>query len=500
MTNRTRLAVAAVAVAAVLGTVAYAVRHRQQRAAKAHAAHRLPQRPPVQLNVSDLAPEPSAWIDVHAPEKAWKALRTNAWLGRAADAPLGQGLAAGWSGFLGTKGADLAGAFDGAVLDLVAGPLLGDPFRVVYYGGPSATGAPAVLVPKPSSRAKGAFELLEAAARNGSFEAPRCPGPEPETKDVKPGAKDPEPIVVSRWLLSEHSVYAGQREGRLALGRTPTAVVQALCAAPPEAPAAGADVTLAFAPRALGRDSELAAALLGLGPAPRLTFAIEGDRLKPVGMSSELAKPERLGAQAAPDALLKLVPAGTGVVLVAALNLPARLDRETLKQHLDGSYRGPRAVRPVAIVWNPRGDAFQPTEVAVAWPEGDAAFLDDAFSGPNRLERRRGCGHLVLASTGALAGEMARACQGKAPSILDATPAASEGLRQPASLELGVNLGLVLSRLVEDSYAGEVRSAGKPRTPPPELDAARRLLEELPYLGLRGRVEGNALVPGGFRS
>ena len=37
-----------------------------------------------------------------------------------------------------------------------------------------------------------------------------------------------------------------------------------------------------------------------------------------------------------------------------------------------------------------------------------------------------------------------------------------------------------------------------PRAAPPEVEAARRDLETLPYLGLRGTVKGAALVPGGF--
>ena len=40
--------------------------------------------------------------------------------------------------------------------------------------------------------------------------------------------------------------------------------------------------------------------------------------------------------------------------------------------------------------------------------------------------------------------------------------------------------------------------AGRPV--PAEIEAARRDLETLPYLGLRGTVDGNRLVPGGFGS
>jgi len=497
VTTRSRLLAAGLAALVVAAAVGLALHRRGREGGRgASPARALTQRPAVKLNVAEVPPEPSVWVDVHAPDKVWKALRTNAWLGRAAGEPLGQGLAAGWSGFLGTKGSDLAGAFDGAVLDLVADQLLTDPFRLVFFAGPAATGAPALVVPAPGRRAVAAFELLEAAARNGSFEAPRCPGPEPAEQK----APAPPPIVASRWILAEHSVYAGQRDGRLALGRSPTAVIQALCAAPPDVPAAqGIDVSVSFSPGALGRESQLAALLLGLGPAPRLAFALEGDRLVPAGLLGAMAEPGRLAAEAPPDALLKLVPAEAGVVLVANLRLPEPLDRASLRAHLEKKYAGKLATRPIAIVWNPRGDPGLPTEVAVAWPDRDAAFLKDAFSGPNVLERRRGCGQEVLASTGALANAMLKGCQGKAPTVLDGAPAAAAGLRAPSSLAIGVNLGVTLSRLVQDSWAAEAKSEGKPKTVP-EIDAARRLLEELPYLGLRGRVDGAALVPGGFRS
>ena len=64
---------------------------------------------------------------------------------------------------------------------------------------------------------------------------------------------------------------------------------------------------------------------------------------------------------------------------------------------------------------------------------------------------------------------------------------------------MGVNLGKLLSGLLVEGHLG---GRGKPPTGalPPEIEEARRRLEELPYMGLRGLVEGVALVPGGFRS
>ena len=239
------------------------------------------------MAVSDVPPEPSIWIDVHAPGKVWRSLRSNAWISRAMSEPLGQGAGAEWAGFFSTRGGDLAGAFEGVVLDVFLDKLLANPFRVIFFTGPAATGAPAVVVARPSATAQGAYDLLEGVARNGSYQAARCPGAEP-----KEGQSTP-PIAVSRWLLAEQALFAGQRDGRLALARNPTAVVQALCAAPPDVPAAqGIDLSVSFSRDALGREAQLGAALLGLGPAPRLAFAIEGDRLEPRGLLGELSEPD----------------------------------------------------------------------------------------------------------------------------------------------------------------------------------------------------------------
>jgi hypothetical protein len=454
--------------------------------------------PRLSMSVATVPPEPSVWIDVHAPEKVWKALRTNPWLVRAASDPLGQGMTTGWAGFLATRGSDMAGAFDGVLLDVVTGKLLADPFRVVYFSGPSATGTPAIVVPKPSAAAVSAFELLDGLARNGSAWATHCPGQKPPEPTPAGQPEPPPAMVVSRWLVAEHAVFAAQKDGRIVVAKRPEPVIQALCASPPEVPAAqGVDVSLSFARTALGRETELGAELLGLGPAPRLAFAIEGDRLEPRGILGELAEPGRLDRAAPPERLLKVVPADAGLVLLATLRLPEKLDRESLHQHLDKKYQGPYAPRTIALVWNPRGADRLATEVAIAWPERDASLLREAFSGPNRMEHRRLCGYEVLASTGPLATSMQRSCEGKAPSVLNAAPTVAEGLRQPVSFGLGANLGVLLSRVLADAWTDEAAAKSKSS---PEVEAAMRLLEELPFLGLRGVVDGRSLVPGGFRS
>ena len=532
MTKRSGF-IAALVIVAV--GIAAAVLLRRPAAPVAAAIRKGAPQKAVALQVSAEPATPVAWADVHAPAKAWKALKANAWTQRVAADPLGRGLLSEWAGLLGTRGADLGGSFQGAVLDLLADQLLADPFRLVFYGGGSATGTPALVVPTPSGAASSAFDLLEGVARRGSYTATHCPGtPDPDEKqeakdkgdlpekakaDAKPAeakASAAPSMVVSRWLIAEQSIFAARAEGRLVLARSPAAVVQALCALPPQAPAGGADLTVTFSREVLGREGTLSAALLGLGPETRLAFAIEGDRLVPQGLSGQLGAGGRLDTAAPSQALLDLVPADVGVVLLATLRLPDPLDRAALKAHLAGAWQGKTATRTVALLWNPRGDERQPTEVALAWPERDAALLEEAFSGPNKLDQRRACGHLLLASTGSLGQAMQQACAGKLPSIRHGPPAVVQGLAAPASLGLGVNLGVILSRLAGEAWAGEwaraeassraSRPAGaKPVAAPPpavapEIEAARRLLEELPYLGLRGTATGGALVPSGFRT
>lgn len=488
-----RIAIPILALMVVVAVVAAVTASKGRSGSKKKDA-----RPPVAMAVANVPPEPSIWVDVHSPGKVWQALRSNPWLTRAFNEPLGQGMTTGWAGFLSTRGSDMADAFPGVVLDVVASKLLADPFRVVFFSGPSATGTPAIVVPRPSSASTSAYDLLEGLARNGSYSATHCPGSKPPDPPPQGQSAPPPALVVSRWLVAEHAVFAAQKDGRIVLAKSPETVVQALCAAPPEVPTTqGIDLSLSFARDALGRESLLAANLLGLGPAPRFAFAIEGDRLEPRGILGELGEPGRLEIAPPPDALLKLIPADAGLVVLATLRLPEKLSRETLRQHLDKSYRGTYAARPVALVWNPRGAERLPTEVAIVWPDRDSSLVREAFSGPNRMDRRRQCGHEVFASTGALGLALQRACDGKAPSLLNSAPAVTEGLKAPASFSVGANVGILLSRLLGDAWTEEAAAQRKTSS---DIEAARRLLEELPFLGLRGVVGGRELVPGGFRS
>lgn len=489
MTRRTRVLTAALGVfALVVAVLAVTVVLRKL----SHSERQKDAGAPVSLDLGEQLPHPSLWVDIHEPKKAWKSLRSNGWLSRVLADPLGQGMTVGWSGFLGTSGADLAEAFQGLVLDLVTDKLLADPLRIIYFSGEQATGTPAVVVPRPSSGAQGAYDLLQRVSHKGSYRADGCPGAD------QGQPKSNEPIIVSRWLIAEQAVFAGKREGRFSLAKSPRAVIQALCVALPEPAAApGADLSISFAPDAIGRETQLAAALLGLGSTARLTLAVVGDHLEPRGLLGDLSEPERLGADSPPEPLLKLAPADTGVVMMATLRLPESLTRDSLKLHLGKSYSGKLTARSVMVLWNPRGNSALPTEVAVIWPQEDSGLLQEAFSGPNRMEHQVSCGYQVLASTGALADTIQRTCQGKSPSLLNAAPSIVAGMKQPVSIGVGLNAGVILSRLLGEAYAADPDAA---KGQAPEIDSARRLLEELPFLGFRGAVQGQALVPGGFRS
>jgi hypothetical protein len=467
---------AAVVLAAAAAGVTLYVRHRRAKAEQARAQA-------AQAITLGEVPQVAFWVDVHTPAAAWKAARGSPWLQKALAEPLGQGLSSGLSAFLGTRGTDLAGAFEGTVLDLMVKKLLSDPFRVMYMAGGEATGAPAFVVPDPSSAARGAFEVMGQATGHGRYQLASCPG--------KPGGG----VEVSRWLVADHAIFAAEKDGHLALAGNPKAAAQALCVSLPALAAEkGVDLSIAVSRVGIGHEANLAAALLGVSDVTRFQFGIEGTQLVPRGIAGKLEAPTRLQAAAPSQDLLRALPGDAGFVLLATLALPEALDVAALKQHLDGKFQGKLAPRTVAVVWNPRPG--ERPEVAVAWPERDAKFLQAAFSGPEEMVVKRGCGHVLLASTSGLAAAMEKACGGKTPSLVNAAPAIVAGLKAPVSLGVNVNVGQVLSRALGDAWAAE--HGKKPGSP--EIESARRLLEELPFIGLRGVTKGDALEPGGFRS
>ncbi|HEX8824587.1 MAG TPA: hypothetical protein VF794_31990 [Archangium sp.] len=454
---------------------------------------------PQKLEVPTEPVRPAFWVDVYSPSKVREALSGNAWLQDQLQKPLGKGFVGGWAAFLGTRGEDLGGSFKGAVFDVMAGQFLAAPFRVMWFSGETRSGTPAIIVSEPGNAAEAAFQSMSGAVRRNEMTADACPGGQGE---VPTGG-----FKLERWLVAEQALWAARTEERLVFGRHPAVVLQGLCEPhmhieEPE----GVDVELGFAPEPLGREAQLLTHVMGVANGIRLQFVVQGNRLVGRGIAGPVAEEPRLDSAPLSDELLKLVPEETPVLLALQLKLPETLEQNTLKAFWSGKgSAGPLRTRQVALLWTPRGDANLPSEVALLWgrPE-DAAALGQLFSGPNRLETATLCGHQVLASTPDVLARLRKACEGKSPNLLNAAGPVVQGLRAPGSVSFGVNTGRLLGTLMADGYVSQLpqEDSQKPRSraAPPEIEAARRDLETLPYLGLRGTVEGNRLIPGGFGS
>ena len=506
------LAALALGALVAVGTGAYLLgRHRSagpvdtsdQGATASNQGGLLQALPPVSGEPQPMEPpaeaqEAALWVDVYAPAKVRAALAKNAWLTQQLQAPLGRGFVGGWAAFLGTRGEDLGASFKGAVLDLLAEQVLASPFRLLWLSGDARNGTPVLLLPEPERAAIAAYESLRTVSRRNALLAKGCPGGQ--------GTVPAEGFRLERLLVAEQSVWAARAEDRLVLGRTATSVLQGLSAALPvlEAPAKDVDVELGFAPEPLGRELQLLSHVAGL-EGTTLRFGVEGERLVARGLAGRALKGERrLDAAPLSESLLKLTPEETPVLLAVQLRLPESLEPEALKAFWSGEGAAPRLrTREVALLWTPRGSAEAPTEVALVWgrPE-DGPALERLFSGPNALVRAPLCGHLVLASTPAVLERMRRACEGRSPSLLHASAPLVRGLREKGSVAFGVNTGRLLGGLLADGYAAGNEAEGKKpaRAAPPEIEAARRELETLPYVGLRGTLEGNTLKPEGFGS
>ncbi len=467
------------------------------------ASVQLPPAPetPGEMQVASEVAFPAVWVDVYSPAKVREALVGNPWLQEQLQKPFGQGFVGGWAAFLGSTGEDLGtNTLQGKVFDSVAGQMLGAPFRVVWFSLENPAGTPAIVVPAPTDAGKAAYEALGKVARRNSMKAQTCPS----------GSNTTAPeggFEISRWLIAEQALWTARGGERMVFARHPAVVLEALCAdeasmKPGPAPQ-GVDLEVAFASARLGREAMDLGHVLGLGPDVRMQFGVEGNRLVGRGLAGALQQ-ARLDSAALSEELLKLVPEETPVLLTLQLKLPETLTPDNLKAFWTNAYQGPTQTRPVALVWTPRGDANLPTEVALLWGRAeDAEALGQMFSGKNALERATLCNHQVLASSADVLGRVRKACEGKSPNMLNAAGPVVQGLRAQGSVAFGVNTGRLLGLLLADGYWSEQRAgAGKPlqRTAPPEIEAARRDLETLPYIGLRGTVQGDSLVPGGFGS
>ncbi|MCP3101051.1 hypothetical protein LZ198_19430 [Myxococcus sp. K15C18031901] len=464
----------------------------------------LPEPTESEMEVPGSSAPPAFWVDVLRPRKVRGALASNAWLKAQLDQPLGKGFVGGWAAFLGSTGEDLKGNFKGAVLDLVAGQLLDTPFRVVWFAGDARASTPAVIVPAPPGAATSAYDALDAVASRSTLKAKSCPS------TGTAGATPPEDgFALKRWLVAEQTLWAGRTADRLVLARHPLAVLQGLCTEltglKPQSDTV--DVELTFQPDANGREAQLFSYVLGLEPGARLQFGVEGDKLVGRGIAGQLQEGvARLDTAPLSDDLLKLVPEDTPVVLALQLKLPETLNTETLKAYWQpGGEKAATRTRQIAVAWTPRGDPALAPELAVLWGRvEDAPALQELFSGGSHtVTQDTACNHVVLASSAAELERMRGACAGKVPNLLNAAGPVVAGWRAPGSVTFGVNTGRLLSGLTMDGFLSESRvgrNAPMPKAAPPEIEAARRELESLPYLGLRGTVQDESLVPGGFGS
>ncbi|MDY7225954.1 hypothetical protein [Hyalangium rubrum] len=443
---------------------------------------------------------PAVWVDVYAPAKVRQALVDNRWLQEQMKKPLGQGFASSWAAFFGSTGEDLGASFKGAVFDVVAGQLLDSPFRALWFVGPSDTNAPALIIPSPSSTTTAAYEAMEKVAERGDFKASNCPsGASPSVTAPQEGFR------VSRWLVAEQSLYVGRTADRMVVARQPEMVLRGLCvelerlAAPK-----GVDLELGFNNQVLGREMVYVSQALGLENGTRLQFAAEGSKLVARGIAGPLTEKVRLDAAPLSDDLLKLVPSDMPVLIALQLKLPESLEGSKVKAYWAGEDPGQVRTRQVAFVWHPRGDADLEHEFAILWGRAsDAPALQNMFNGGNTLAQGSFCNHQVLASNEEVLGRLQKACNGQSPNLLNAAGPVVSGLRAPGSVTVGVNMGPLLSGLLADGYWSDQQlGKGKPlpATGPDEIEEARRDLETLPYVGLRGTVQGDSLVPGGFGS
>ncbi|QRN93395.1 hypothetical protein JRI60_29890 [Archangium violaceum] len=453
---------------------------------------------PTKMEVPTEPVAPAFWVDVYSPGKVREALTGNAWLKDELQKPLGKGFVGGWAAFLDTRGEELGASFKGAVFDVMAGQLLAAPFRVVWFSGETRAGTPAIIIPEPGNAAVAAFESMHGVVRRAEMTADSCPGGEAE---VPSGG-----FKLERWLVAEQGLWAARTDDRMVFARHPAVVLQGLCEPHLELEAPqNVDVELGFAPEPLGREMQLLTHVVGVANGIRLQFAVEGNRLVGRGISGPVADEPRLDSAPFSESLLKLVPAETPVLLALQLKLPEKLDQNTLKAFWSGKGGvGALRTRQVAMVWTPRGDANLPSEVALLWgqPE-DAEALGQLFSGPNKMETATLCGHHVLASSPDVLTRVRRACEGQGPNMLNAAAPVVQGLRAQGSVSFGVNTGRLLGTLMADGYWSQQQTDSqkpRPNAAPPEIEAARRELETLPYIGLRGTVDGDKLVPGGFGS
>ncbi len=437
---------------------------------------------------------PSLWIDIHKPQALKTVLRDNAWLKAVADEPLGRGFLAGWGGMLGSKGDEvgLHKLTQGVVGDVIVDHVLTQPMRVMWFSGWGGS-TPVVLVPQPEPALTTTFDTLKATIERG--------GATIESGCVDDAA--PTAFSVSRLVVADQAVYAAIARGRLVLGKNVESVVRAVCLDSEHVPAiesvTDADLVISTAPAHIGRDAHVLFAMLGLDGSPRLALKAQGASLVPVGLTGTLTHAGRLDKGAIPKDTWKLVPEDAPVTVAVNLNLPADLSEASLASFYETGTAPAMKARHAVIVWQPHGTHRAATDVAVIWSDvGDEGALQTIFAGKNHMSHTTACERVVLSSTKDLEKRILSACAQTTPSVVFAAPAIVNGLTEPMSVGVTVDLGRFLASVFDEGYLA-VRD-DKNAKPPPEIDSAHKRLRELPRLGFFGTATAQALTPRGFSS
>lgn len=451
---------------------------------------------PVAMEVPDLPPRAAVIVDIYDAVGLKALFSQNAWLKEVLTKPLGQGFVGSWAGFLGTKGEDLRASFTGTVIDLLLDRVFTQPFSVVWFDAARQAGVPAVILDEPNSAAKAAFEALDTVASRGTFTALRCLADKPENTEAQKQVRDLKEITIKRWLLADHALYAGLAGDRLVLARKASTVQNGLCVQLAKLqPTPGVAIAARLEPQAFSRDAQVFASALGLNQGPNFAFGIENNTLVPRGISGALANADRLVSGKLSGENLKAIPEDAPVVLALQLALPKQLDQDNLGSYFKGE-KLPLAPRQVVFVWYPHG-AMQTPDLAILWSEkADKAALESLFTNNLSVENSPICGQLALTSNPTMTSRLQKSCSGKSPAITHLEGPVVSGLQENASVLLAVNVGALLTRLTTESFASENPKA----TLPPEMLEAEKQLKALPFIGLRGLVQGQALVQGGFRS
>jgi hypothetical protein len=453
---------------------------------------------PVDIGTLDNLPLASVIVSINEPARVWRLARDNAWFQDVLDKPLGRGFLGTWAGFLSTRGDQIQAEFKGMVIEHLAERVLAEPFRAVWFSaGGRTTGKPAIILEEPSNSVRGAFALLDKVATRGTFTAAQCyNGEPPEDREVE-RSLELEEITIKRWLLADHAVYAALQDDRMVIGRRATLVLQGMCADLPQTePMKGSAFEVGFISDALGRGANLMTHLLGVDEAPRIAFGIRDGNLVPLGIQADVVAAGHLETGKLNPALLRAIPEEAPVVFTMQLALPRELHREALRGFFAGA-KSETTTRQIAVIWYPSGESDGVMDIALLWSNrGDGDFVDEMFGGD--LIAGGGCAIMVRCTSDEICASIQRTCAGKDPSVLQAAPAVKDGWQGETSIALGIQVGRALSDITVDAYLEEHGSNDKRL--PPEIQEVKRQLRALPFFAVSGKVQGQALVPGGFRS